>query len=197
MLGKCERRLWKQQEHGGYGIPEWLAGSKRVQVKGGMLLLAAYPWKTPPGKAVQEPGKEGTMGSENAKVRVGIYIEKAILEQADGLLETANVRSRNEFVAEALKFYMGYLLAGKAENYFLQSLASVLTGTVQDSENRLARMDFKIAVELSKLSQVIAYTHDVDEESLNRLHVKCVDEVRRINGTVKFEDAYHYQKRDV
>ena len=119
------------------------------------------------------------MGSENAKVRVGIYIEKAILEQADGLLETANVRSRNEFVAEALKFYMGYLLAGKAENYFLQSLASVLTGTVQDSENRLARMDFKIAVEL------------------NRLHVKCVDEVRRINGTVKFEDAYHYQKRDV
>ena len=124
------------------------------------------------------------MGSENAKVRVGIYIEKAILEQADGLLETANVRSRNEFVAEALKF-------------FLQSLASVLTGTVQDSENRLARMDFKIAVELSKLSQVIAYTHDVDEESLNRLHVKCVDEVRRINGTVKFEDAYHYQKRDV
>ena len=49
------------------------------------------------------------MGSENAKVRVGIYIEKAILEQADGLLETANVRSRNEFVAEALKFYMGYL----------------------------------------------------------------------------------------
>lgn len=27
----------------GYGIPEWLAGSKRVQVKGGMLLLAAHP----------------------------------------------------------------------------------------------------------------------------------------------------------
>ena len=54
MLGKCERRLWKQQEHGGYGIPEWLAGSKRVQVKGGMLLLAAYPWKTPTGKAVRE-----------------------------------------------------------------------------------------------------------------------------------------------
>ena len=50
MLGKCERRLWKQQEHGGYGIPEWLAGSKRVQVKGGMLLLAAHPWKTPTGK---------------------------------------------------------------------------------------------------------------------------------------------------
>lgn len=68
---------------------------------------------------------------------------------------------------------------------------------VQDSENRLARMDFKMAVELAKLSQVIAYTHDVDEESLNKLHAKCVNEVQRINGTIKFEDAYRYQKREV
>ena len=30
------------------------AGSKRVQVKGGMLLLAAHPWKTPTGKAVRK-----------------------------------------------------------------------------------------------------------------------------------------------
>ena len=58
------------------------------------------------------------MGSENAKVRVGIYIEKAILEQADGLLETANVRSRNEFVAEALKFYMGVSSCRKSRKLF-------------------------------------------------------------------------------
>ena len=137
------------------------------------------------------------MGSKHTIVRAGIYVEKEILNQADGLLETANVRSRNEFVEEALKFYIGYLLAGKAEDYFLQSLSSVLIGTVQDSENRLARMDFKMAVELAKLSQVIAYTHDVDEESLNKLHAKCVNEVQRINGTIKFEDAYRYQKREV
>ena len=36
------------------GILEAVVGSKRVQVKGGMLLLAAYPWKTPTGKAVRE-----------------------------------------------------------------------------------------------------------------------------------------------
>ena len=119
-----------------------------------------------------------------------------MLETADGLLAAANVRSRNEIVNEALKFYCGYLRSRKAEDYLLQSLSSVLTNTEQDSENRLARMDFKIAVELSKLSQVIAYTHDVDEESLGRLHAKCVDEVKRINGAVDFEDAYRYQRRE-
>ena len=82
------------------------------------------------------------MGSENAKSVLG-FILKSYIRTGRRVVGDCNVRSRNEFVAEALKFYMGYLLAGKAENYFLQSLASVLTGTVQDSENRLARMDFK------------------------------------------------------
>ena len=38
----------------GYGIPEWLAGSKRVQVKGVCCFWQPYPWKTPTGKAVRE-----------------------------------------------------------------------------------------------------------------------------------------------
>ena len=58
------------------------------------------------------------MGSEHTKVRAGIYVEKEILNQADGLLETANVRSRNEFVAEALKFYIGIFLQEKQKIIF-------------------------------------------------------------------------------
>lgn len=128
--------------------------------------------------------------------RVGFYLEQELLDWCDGLLSRANARSRNEFVNEALRFYCGYLTARQAEHYLIQAVSSVMTGTVQDSENRLARMDFKIAVELSKLSQVIAYTHDVDEEAMKRLHAKCVEEVRRINGAIDFENAYKYQKRE-
>lgn len=72
-----------------------------------------------------------------------------------------------------------------------------MAGMVQDSENRLARMDFKLAVELSKLSQVIVYTHDVDEEALNRLHAKCSEKVKQINVAVTFKDAYRYQRREI
>ncbi|MFR9234427.1 MAG: hypothetical protein ACLVLH_16100 [Eisenbergiella massiliensis] len=140
--------------------------------------------------------KKRENGRETEKVRKGFYVDKDILERVDGMLEEANVRSRNEFVNNALKFYIGYLTARNAENYLLQSLSSVITGTVQDSENRIARMDFKLAVELSKLSQVIAYTHEVDDESLEKLHAKCVEEVRRINGVIGFESAYKYQRRE-
>lgn len=134
------------------------------------------------------------MAKETEKVRRGFYIDKDILERVDGMLEEANARSRNEFVTEALKFYMGYLTSRKAEDYLLQSLGSVIAGTVHDSENRIARMDFKLAVELSKLSHVVAYTHEVDEVTLQRLQIKCVDEVKHINGVVDYEEAYKYQR---
>lgn len=136
------------------------------------------------------------MAGKIDKTRVGILMDKELLKRADALLDVADVRSRNEFFAEAVKFYVGYLNSRKAESYLLQSLSSVLTSTVHDSENRLARLDFKMAVELSKLAHVIAYTNEINEEILDKLHLKCLDEVRQINGTINFEDAYRYQRSE-
>ena len=129
------------------------------------------------------------MASEG-KVRRGFYIEEDLLEQVDGLLEQADVKSRNEFLNQALKFYIGYLTSEKIENYMLSTISSVMHFPVNDSENRMARAMYRLAVEISKLSHVIAYSHGVNEEELKKLQVKCMDEVKRINGAVRFEDAY-------
>lgn len=133
------------------------------------------------------------MGEEKSKVRKAFYIEEDILEQVDSLLQQADVKSRNEFLNQALKFYIGYLTSAKIENYMLYSISSVMHATVKDSENRMARAMFKLAVETSKLANVIAYSQEIDEESMGKLHVRCMEEVKRINGAVKFEDAYEYQ----
>lgn len=134
-----------------------------------------------------------TAAEEKGKVRKAFYIEEELLEQVDALLEQADVRSRNEFVNQALKFYIGYLTSEKIENYMLSTIASVMHATVKDSENRMARAMYKLAVETSKLSHVIAYSHEVDEEALKKLQAKCAEEVKRINGAVTFEEAYAYQ----
>lgn len=137
------------------------------------------------------------MGEENGKTKKGIYLDYVIWEQAEELLQIANARSRNEFVAQAMKFYIGYLTSKKIENYMLKTISSVMVSTVHDSENRMARAFFKLAVEVSKLSNVIAYSHGVNDDAMSRLQAKCVDEVKRINGAVKFEDAYDYQNQKV
>lgn len=136
------------------------------------------------------------MSGNTDKTKFSIRVDTELLKLADAYIRDSTVQNRTELIEDALRFYLGFLTTQKAEDYLLQSLSSVMTGTVQDSENRIARMDFKIAVELSKLSQVIAYTHDVDEDALHKLHLKCVEEVRRINGAVDFESAYKYQKRE-
>ena len=135
------------------------------------------------------------MGGNAEKTKFSIRVDTDLVDLADTYIRSSTVINRTELIEDALRFYLGFLTAQKAEDYLLQSLSSVMTGTVQDSENRLARMDFKIAVELSKLSQVIAYSHDIDEDALKRLHLKCLEEVRRINGAIDFESAYKYQKR--
>lgn len=136
------------------------------------------------------------MGGNAEKTKFSIRVDTDLVELADIYIRSSTVKNRTELIENALRFYLGFLTTQKAEDYLLQSLSSVMIGTVQDSENRLARMDFKIAVELSKLSQVIAYSHDIDEEALKRLHLKCLEEVRRINGAIDFESAYKYQKRE-
>lgn len=141
-----------------------------------------------------ERGKR--MNGNADKTKFSIRVDTELLELADSYIADSTVQNRTELIEDALRFYLGFLTSQKAEDYLLQSLSSVMTGTMRDSENRIARMDFKIAVELSKLSQVIAYTHDVDEEALHKLHLKCVEDVRRINGAVDFESAYKYQKRE-
>ena len=56
------------------------------------------------------------------KVRKAFYIEEELLGQVDALLPQADVRSRNEFVNQALRFYIGYLTSEKIENYMLTTI---------------------------------------------------------------------------
>ena len=41
---------------------------------------------------------------------------------------------------------------------------------------------------------MLAAANDVDEETLRQLHTMCVNEVRRINGIIDYEDAVKYQQ---
>ena len=134
------------------------------------------------------------MSGNADKTKFSIRVDTELLKLADHYIADSTVQNRTELIEDALRFYLGFLTSRKAEDYLLQSLSSVMTSTVRDSENRIARLDFKLAVELSKLAHVIAYTHEVDGEALRKLHLKCLEEVKRINGAVDFESAYKYQK---
>jgi hypothetical protein len=115
----------------------------------------------------------------------------------DGLVKAAmlrdNCQSRNEFIEKAVRFYAGHIAAKDGAAVLPESLVSVIRGTLDDSENRISRLLFKLAVELSMTMHVLAANKGVGEIPLARLRGKCVEDVRKSLGSVNLEDIDAYQ----
>ena len=102
---------------------------------------------------------------DTEKIKFSIRMDEELVRTADAYVQEGMALSRTEMIEDALRFYLGFLSAEKSEDYLLQSLSSMLGGTVKDSENRLARMDFKMAVELAKLCHVSRQTVNAIENN--------------------------------
>jgi len=122
-----------------------------------------------------------------------MWLSPDALRRMDAAVVLVSCKSRSDFIERAVNFYAGYLSANEHTDFLADVIAQMVAGTISVTENRLARLQFKEAVELAKLSHMLAAVSDVDEETLRRLHVKCVDEVKRINGVVNFEHAVQFQ----
>ena len=66
--------------------------------------------------------------------------------------------------------------------------------SVQDSENRIARLLFKLAVEVNMMMNVLAAGMEISDEDLKTLRARSVREVKQTNGRISFKDAIDYQR---
>ena len=132
---------------------------------------------------------------ESTTVRTGISISRELLDRTDEAMKKTGARSRSDFIAEALDFYMAWLHSEETSKVLTPALESVISGRIGDTENRIARVLFKQSVELAMLMHVVAATHAVRPEDLDNLRKMCVGEVSKINGKFSFEDAVKLQKK--
>ena len=102
-------------------------------------------------------------------------------------------RSKSEFIEKAIRFYIGCLTAEDGASYLPNAFLSNMKSIVSESDNRQSKMMFKLAVELAMLMNVVAASSEIDEISLARLRGECVQEVKRLNGNFRFEDAVEWQ----
>lgn len=135
-----------------------------------------------------EPGKEN-------KRRFQLWLKPSVLDMADDLYERDNCGSRSEFIEKAIQFYAGYLYAQKSLDYLPKILISTLKGMMNDSDNRISRILFKLAVEQAITMNVVAATCNIPREQLDRLRGTCITQVKNSNGSYSFEDAFDFQKR--
>lgn len=130
------------------------------------------------------------------KLKFPLYIFPDTMEKVNMLYETDNCRSKTEFMEKAIRFYCGYLLnkESTATEFIAPQLAVITEGIVKGSEQKLSRALFKLAVEVGALTHMLAAINEIDDETLKKLRIMCVDEVKRINGIINFEKAVRYQR---
>ena len=130
------------------------------------------------------------------KKKYAFYASPKQMERIGQLYEADGCRSKTEFIEKAVDFYCGYLTAEDYKEYFPDVIVSTMKATLENMENRMARLLFKVAVEQSMMMHVVAGTNDVDEDTLSSLRGMCVQECKRINGMISFDDAVRYQYGD-
>lgn len=100
-----------------------------------------------------------------------------------------NCQSQNEFIEKAIHFYVEHLSAQGSTRFLPSALVAALRATVQGSENRIARLLFKLTVEISMMMNVLAAGLEIDSTQLDALRWRCVQEVKKVNGTISFKDT--------
>lgn len=127
------------------------------------------------------------------KVRFQMRISTETDAKIKAAMPLENCQSQNEFVEKALRFYCDYLIAGDCTSVLPPIYLSALRGTIQDTEDRIARLLFKLAVETNMMMNVLASEVDVSPDALERLRGRCIQEVKKTGGAVTFADAMKYQ----
>lgn len=62
---------------------------------------------------------------------------------------------RNEFIRDAVEFYLEWQSRESSEKFLTLALESVFSAKLRDTEDRLSRILFKMAVEQNVLARII------------------------------------------
>ncbi|HCB96383.1 MAG TPA: hypothetical protein DEP65_12905 [Ruminococcus sp.] len=135
-----------------------------------------------------------TDSRKEVKRKFALWARDSTLKSVESLYKEDNCSSKSEFIEKAIIFYVGYLSANDNSEYLPNVVTSTLKSIVAESDNRMSRLIFKLAVELAMTMNILASSQEIDKETLSKLRGACVKEVKRLNGSFSFDDAYDWQK---
>lgn len=123
------------------------------------------------------------------KEKFALWITPECKQLVDNCYADDQCQSRSEYIEKAIWFYSGFLHAEKADRYLPKVLQQILSGTLDRFAERIGRQLFKLAVEQNVNNHILASDTDIDARSYQKMRGLSMDEVKRTNGRIDFEDA--------
>ena len=123
------------------------------------------------------------------KLRIHTRVTQDMERKIEAAMAKANCQSRNEFLEKALQFYCDYLASENVADFLPPIFVHAMRDTLKSSENRISRLLFKLTVEISMMMHVLAEGLEINASRLDDLRWRCVQEIKKVNGTISFEDT--------
>ena len=118
------------------------------------------------------------------KIKFALRISPETQQLVKEMCLRDNCHTQNEFIEKVIRFYAGYISGQEATAYLPPALVSVLRGTVQDTENRICCLLFKLAVEQDMVMNMLAAGMEIPDEQLRALRGRCIQDVKKTNGSL-------------
>ena len=98
--------------------------------------------------------------------------------------------SRNEFIRDAVEFYFEWLSRESTEKFLTPALESVFSAKLRDTEDRLSRILFKMAVEQNVLARIILEDgkYAYNEEFVEQIRRHAIQHLNETNGMLNLLD---------
>lgn len=133
------------------------------------------------------------MSVSKDKIKFAAYLHPETLDKIKELYRGDDCSSKSEFIEKAVRFYIGYLTAEDKSNYLPNMFLSNMRAIASESDNRVSRILFKLAVEQAMMMNIMAANYDIEPGTLSRLRGSCVEEVKRLGGSFSMKDAVEWQ----
>lgn len=101
--------------------------------------------------------------------------------------EQDGCQSRNDFILRAINFYVDYL-EGHENSVLPPAIQSAVDGRLGMFENRMARLLYKLAVEMDMGISTVLTALEIDPDYLKKLRAESVKNVKATNGKLTFEE---------
>ena len=129
------------------------------------------------------------------KEKFALYLTPEMKTRLERRYTEDGSRSLTGFIENAINFYLDYLSANNAGMFLPASVQSYLDGRLDQLENRMSSLLFKQAVDQDLMANLFASDINVSLDTLQKLRVRCVKNVKETNGEIDFQDAFRFQKR--
>ena len=117
-------------------------------------------------------------------------------EKIDAHLRTSHCRSRSEFINDAVDFYCCELDESQHRNVIATETARIIRDNIQNLENHMAYILYKIAGEQANMGLLLAdQLLNLPVEAIREYRNDAYDLIRKRSGFISFEDAMDNAKQ--